>query len=62
MKEEVFEPLGMSRSSIHARAGDGQGDVAVRYGSDGDPIAYYGFDHDGASLIMNLLTHLTLRR
>ena len=51
MKEEVFEPLGMSRSSIHARAGDGQGDVAVRYGSDGDPIAYYGFDHDGASAV-----------
>jgi CubicO group peptidase (beta-lactamase class C family) len=44
MAEEVFGPLGMSRSSIGAKGAE-----ALSYGMDGVAYPRYGFDHPGAS-------------
>jgi CubicO group peptidase (beta-lactamase class C family) len=50
MRDEVFTPLGMLRSSIGIPA-DERDDYAVRYATDGAPLPYYDFDHDGASAV-----------
>jgi len=52
MREEVFLPLGMTRTSIHIGPGLGEYQ-AVRYGSDGLPIPFYDFDHRGASAVFS---------
>ncbi|MCP4725352.1 MAG: beta-lactamase family protein [bacterium] len=50
MKEKVFEPLGMTRTSVDI--GPGFEDLhATRYTNDGTPIPFYDFDHPGASAI-----------
>ncbi|HWF77396.1 MAG TPA: serine hydrolase domain-containing protein [Caulobacteraceae bacterium] len=48
MRREVFQPLGMSRSSIGVGPGL-EPYAATRYGSDGAPIPDYVTDHPGAS-------------
>jgi CubicO group peptidase (beta-lactamase class C family) len=50
MREELFVPLGMHRTSIGIPAGE-RDDYALRYAADGSPLPYYGFDHDGASAV-----------
>lgn len=54
MRNEVFIPLGMTRSTIALRplsAVGLDGYEAVRYGTDGLPIPFYEFDHPGASAV-----------
>lgn len=48
MRREVFQPLGMTRSSIGVGPGL-EAYAATRYGADGAPIPYYVTDHPGAS-------------
>ena len=50
MRTEVFEPLGMADSSVHV-APALRDRVAQRYTAEGQPIPYYGFDHDGGSAV-----------
>ena len=50
MRREVFEPLGMSRSSVHLDA-QTRGHAAERYDAEGKAIPYYDFDHDGGSAV-----------
>ena len=50
MRQEVFLPLGMTRTSVDI--GPGLGDfAAVRYAEDGESIPFYDFDHRGASAV-----------
>jgi len=50
MKTEVFEPLGMTRTSIPI--GPGLEDhAAIRYDKNQRPIPFYDFDHRGASAV-----------
>ncbi|MGH7482916.1 MAG: serine hydrolase domain-containing protein [Longimicrobiales bacterium] len=50
MRAEVFDPLGMTRSSVHV--GPGLAPYAAqRYDSELRPIPYYDFDHDGGSAV-----------
>jgi CubicO group peptidase (beta-lactamase class C family) len=49
MQEQVFGPLGMHHTALHAPANKTTLPVAERIGPDGKTIPYYGFDHDGAS-------------
>ena len=54
MRTEVFIPLGLTRSAIALRPeiAPGLGEhQAVRYGTDGQPIPFYEFDHPGASAV-----------
>lgn len=48
MRDEVFVPLGLEHTAIlnEPRASP---DRAVRYGSDGQPLPFYGSDHGGGS-------------
>lgn len=48
MRELVFEPLGMSNTTVSTGRGLGER-AAVRYSDDLTPIAPYAFDHTGAS-------------
>jgi CubicO group peptidase (beta-lactamase class C family) len=48
MRREVFDPLGMSHTSVGPRPGL-EAETAVRYTADDQPIPYYTFDHPGAS-------------
>lgn len=48
MRREVFDPLGLTHTSVGPRVGL-EGETAERYTSDDKPIAYYTFDHPGAS-------------
>ena len=48
MKNEVFLPLGLTRTSLHIGSGLEEY-AAIRYDKDNNPIPYYYFDHDGAS-------------
>lgn len=48
MRREVFEPLGMTHTSVGPRPGL-EAETAERYGADNRPIPYYTFDHPGAS-------------
>lgn len=50
MREEVFEPLGLSRMAVDIPAGM-ESYTATRYTPDGSPIAFYDFDHPGASAV-----------
>jgi CubicO group peptidase (beta-lactamase class C family) len=50
MRRDVFEPLGMTRSSVHLDART-KAHAAERYDAEGKPIPYYDFDHDGGSAV-----------
>jgi CubicO group peptidase (beta-lactamase class C family) len=50
MRTEVFVPLGLTRMSVDVDPAM-QKQQAVRYGTDGLPIPFYGFDHPGGSAI-----------
>jgi CubicO group peptidase (beta-lactamase class C family) len=50
MREEVFEPLGLTHTSVDVPAG-AKVQQALRYGEDGLPIPFYEFDHTGGSAI-----------
>ena len=49
MRDEVFKPLGMTTTTIGT--GAGLTNAAVRYTAQGKPIAFYDFDHRGASAV-----------
>jgi CubicO group peptidase (beta-lactamase class C family) len=49
MRTEVFEPLGLTHTTIGT--GAGISNSAVRYDDQGKPIPYYDFDHRGASAV-----------
>ncbi len=48
MRREVFDPLGLTHTSVGPRRGL-EDETAVRYASDDKPVPYYTFDHPGAS-------------
>lgn len=50
MREEVFLPLGMTRSSVDIGPGL-EPYQALRYGGDGVPYPFYDFDHPGGSAV-----------
>jgi CubicO group peptidase (beta-lactamase class C family) len=50
MRQEVFQPLGMFRSSVDIGPGL-EPYVASRYGSDGVAYPFYDFDHPGGSAV-----------
>lgn len=50
MRTEVFVPLGLPHMSVDVDPGMRK-QQAVRYGTDGLPIPFYGFDHPGGSAI-----------
>lgn len=50
MRTEVFAPLGLTHMSVDIDPAL-QPQQAVRYGTDGLPIPFYGFDHPGGSAI-----------
>jgi CubicO group peptidase (beta-lactamase class C family) len=50
MRREVFLPLGMTRASVDIGPGLEEF-TATRYGSDGLPYPFYGFDHPGGSAV-----------
>lgn len=50
MREEVFLPLGLTRTSVHIGRGH-ERHQAIRYGNDSLPIPFYDFDHRGASAV-----------
>jgi CubicO group peptidase (beta-lactamase class C family) len=50
MREEVFIPLGLTRTSVHIGPGLDPF-VATRYGREGLPVPFYDFDHPGASAV-----------
>jgi CubicO group peptidase (beta-lactamase class C family) len=50
MRTEVFVPLGLTRMSVDVDPAL-RTQQAVRYGTDGLPIPFYGFDHPGGSAI-----------
>jgi CubicO group peptidase (beta-lactamase class C family) len=50
MREEVFIPLGLTHTSVHIGPGL-EPFAATRYGRDGLPVAFYEFDHTGASAV-----------
>lgn len=52
MREEVFLPLGMTRTSVDIAPGL-EKYQAIRYGADGVPIPFYDFDHPGASAVFS---------
>ena len=52
MREEVFVPLGMTRTSIDIGPGLAPF-AATRYGQDGLPIPFYDFDHPGGSAVFS---------
>ena len=52
MRDEVFQPLGLTRTSIDI--GPGLEDYAARrYATDQSPIAFYDFDHPGGSAVFS---------
>jgi CubicO group peptidase (beta-lactamase class C family) len=50
MREEVFIPLGLTRTSVHIGPGL-ESFASTRYGREGLPVAFYEFDHTGASAL-----------
>ncbi len=52
MREEVFLPLGLTRTSVHIGKGL-EAFAATRYAADGSPIPFYDFDHPGASAVFS---------
>jgi len=61
MEQEVYDPLGMSRTSDRIRPGR-ESDAAVQYGRDLTgrffPVSHYEFDHPGASVIVSTVQDL----
>ncbi len=52
MREEVFLPLGLTRTSVHI--GEGlEKFTATRYAADGTAIPFYDFDHPGGSAVFS---------
>lgn len=52
MRDEVFQPLGLTRTSIDI--GPGLEDfTATRYATDQSPIPFYDFDHPGGSAVFS---------
>ena len=52
MREEVFEPLAMTRTSVQVDVSS-TNDVAQMYDSNKQAIAPYDFDHRGASAVLS---------
>jgi CubicO group peptidase (beta-lactamase class C family) len=52
MRDGIFLPLGMRRSSI-GLFGHDPDDYAVRYARDGSRLPYYAVDHDGGSAVFS---------
>jgi CubicO group peptidase (beta-lactamase class C family) len=50
MREEVFEPLGLSRTSVHFTR-ELAPHVVQNYDASGKPLAPLAYDHDGASAV-----------
>jgi CubicO group peptidase (beta-lactamase class C family) len=50
MRSEVFVPLGLTHTSVDLTP-ELEKHQAVRYGTDGLPIPFYGFDHPGGSAV-----------
>ena len=50
MRQEVFVPLGLSRTSVYIGRGLEEY-AATRYDGDGSPLPLYEFDHAGASAV-----------
>lgn len=50
MREEVFRPLGLTRTSVHIGPGL-EAHAATRYAPDDTPIPFYDFDHPGGSAV-----------
>ena len=50
MREEVFLPLGLTRTSVHLGPSL-ESFASARYGRKGLPVPYYDFDHTGASAV-----------
>jgi CubicO group peptidase (beta-lactamase class C family) len=50
MKSEVFEPLGLTHTAVLTSSGPEEL-VAMRYRTEKNPIAFYDFDHRGASAV-----------
>lgn len=50
MREDVFIPLDLTHTSVHIGPGL-EPFAATRYGRDGLPVAFYEFDHTGASAV-----------
>lgn len=50
MRTEVFVPLGLNHMSVDLNP-ELEKHQAVRYGTDGLPIPFYGFDHPGGSAV-----------
>ncbi len=52
MKNEVFQPLGMTRTSVNIDP-DLEDNIALRYDENQRPIPFYDFDHRGASAVFS---------
>jgi len=52
MDRRVFRPLGLTRTSVGIPPGT-EGDWARRYGTEGQLLPFYDFDHPGASAIFS---------
>jgi CubicO group peptidase (beta-lactamase class C family) len=52
MREEVFVPLELTRTSVHIGPGL-EHFTATRYAPDGTPIPFYDFDHPGGSAVFS---------
>jgi len=50
MREQVFIPLGLTHTSVHVGPGL-ESFASTRYGREGLPVAFYEFDHTGASAV-----------
>jgi hypothetical protein len=50
MREEVFLPLGLTRTSVHMSPAL-EPFASARYGREDLPVPYYDFDHTGASAV-----------
>lgn len=50
LRNEIFLPLGMTHTSVDIGPGL-EKHQAIRYGADGTPIPFYGFDHPGGSAV-----------
>jgi len=59
LRREVFEPLGMTASSVPLAPGL-DAPIAHRYGEDGDRLPFYDFDHRGASAVYSSAHDLAL--
>jgi hypothetical protein len=57
MKDEVFKPLQMNRTSVHV-APELAADVVQNYDAAGQPLPHLLYDHDGASAVYSSLHDL----